>query len=410
MRIALVTHQFFPEYYTGVERLTLNLAKQLGRMGHECCIVTAAEQSSGDESPYGYHGVHVRPVARHAPADLAQPWADSNDLAVRIGRVLDEEQVELVHVLQPVRLPLVFEEAALRDLPVVAHVPDFTYFCARVNLLRPDGSSCVDAERGLACTRICRIPNGTGRFAWGLSRLDGAAAVVSPCRATIQLHADQGFRVDHWHYIPWGVDYSIHPTRLPPPGGDGLVIGFIGTLLRHKGPHTVIEAVRKLPGADLRLILYGDSFHEAGYERELRKLAGGDPRIQFAGRYEHADFPSVLAPLDAVVIPSEWHENLPSTGLNAVAAGVPLVVSDVPGLSELVDDYDCGFTFAAGDAADLAGLLERLLDNGGLLRQTRARMTYPIGVEEEAWRLEAIYEQALSRPSLGDRSALGVSP
>ncbi len=134
-----------------------------------------------------------------------------------------------------------------------------------------------------------------------------------------------------------------------------------------------------------------------------------DSRIRFAGRYDHADFASVLAPLDAVAIPSLWHENVPSSGLNAVAAGVPLIVSDVPGLGELIDDYDCGFTFAAGYAADLAGLLERLLDDGELLRRARARMTYPISVEEEAWRLEAIYEQALSRRLVGVRSAAEAS-
>ncbi len=410
MRIAFVTHQFFPEYYTGVERVTLNVAKQLARMGHECAVLTAAEHSSGDELPYGYDGVHVRPVGCGAPADLAEPWGTDPKLAARIGRVLEEEQIDLVHVMQPIRLPVVFEEAVRRGLPVVATVPDFTYFCARQNLLRPDGSSCADAERGRACTRDCRIAAGPERFLWGLSRLDAAAAVVCPCRATIQLHADQGFDVDHWLHIPWGVDYSVHPSRLPAPGGDKLVIGFIGTLLPHKGPRVLVEAVRMLASRDVRLVLYGDSFHERGYERELRKLAGNDSRIRFAGRYDHTEFGSVLAPLDAVAIPSLWHENVPTTGLNAVAAGVPLIVSDVPGLSELIDDYDCGFTFAAGDAADLAGLLERLLDNDDLLRQTRARMTYPISIEEEAWRLEAIYEQALSRPSLGVRSAAGVSP
>src|SRR4029450_4136210 len=92
MRIALVTHQFFPAFYTGVERATLNVAKQLGRMGHACVVVTPAEHSSGNEQPYGYDGVHVRPVRSG------------------VGRVLDEERVELVDVMQPSRLAGAFEE------------------------------------------------------------------------------------------------------------------------------------------------------------------------------------------------------------------------------------------------------------------------------------------------------------
>jgi glycosyltransferase involved in cell wall biosynthesis len=234
---------------------------------------------------------------------------------------------------------------------------------------------------------------------------------VCPSNATIEFHARQGLRVDHWVRIPWGVDYSLHPRRLPAPDGDGLVIGFVGTLLRHKGPHVLIEAVRLLTRAKIRLILYGESFHERRYEQELRQLAGDDRRIAFAGPYEHADFSRRLAPLDTVAIPSLWHENLPLAGLNAVAAGVPLIVSDVPGLRELVDEHDCGFTFEAGDPGALASLLERLLAEPELLSATRARMGYPAGIEEEAWRLESVYEQALARreaaPSAASAQAVG---
>jgi glycosyltransferase involved in cell wall biosynthesis len=392
MRIALVTHQFFPAYYTGVERATLNVAKQLARMGHECVVVTSAMHSSGDERAYGYEGVHVRPVRD-------------------VGRVLDEERVDVVDVLQPARLPGIFDEARQRGLPVVVHVPDFTYVCPRQNLLRLDGSACSGPDEGHACVSACRIGAGPDYFLWGASQLDAAAAVVCPSDATIDFHARQGLRVDHWVRIPWGVDYALHPRRLPAPEGDELVLGFAGTLLRHKGAHILIEAVRLLPRARIRLVLYGESFHERRYEQELRRLAGDDPRIAFADRYEQRDFSELLAPLYAVAIPSLWHENLPLVGLNAVAAGVPLLVSDMPGLRELVDEQDCGFTFTGGEAGDLAGLLERLLAEPELLSATRARMGYPAGIEEEAWRLETLYEQALAgreaAPSAPSPQAVG---
>jgi glycosyltransferase involved in cell wall biosynthesis len=196
--------------------------------------------------------------------------------------------------------------------------------------------------------------------------------------------------------VPWGVDYGLYPSRLPAPKSDGLVIGFIGTLLRHKGAHVAVQAVRQIESPGVRLLLYGSSFHEARYEAELHRLAAGDARIEFRGSYEHAGFASVLRELDAVVIPSVWHENLPTTGLNAIAAGVPVVVSATGGLIELIEDYRAGFAFHTGAAESLAALIRRLLEPSRLKR-VRDEMRYPPSVEEEAWSMEQLYSEIAHR-------------
>jgi glycosyltransferase involved in cell wall biosynthesis len=394
MRIAIVTHQFFPAFYTGVERLTLNLAAQLRRMAHECVVITSAEHASGDEQAYDYEGTSVRPI-RTGRVDLARPWAQDPGVGPRLGAALDEEAVDLVHVMQPMRLPQVFAEASRRGLPLVVHMTDFSYLCTRVTMLRPNGAICPGADDGRACVSVCGVRPGPERVRWARSVLDHAAAVVSPCRFTTGVHGANGFDTAGWRDVPWGVDFALHPRRLPAPAGERLVLGFVGTLLHHKGPHVVVDALRRLPTASLELHLYGESFHERAYGRELRRLVADDPRIRFKGAYDHAEFGRILASLDAVVIPSLWHENLPTTGLNAIASGVPLIVSDVGGLRELIDDYRCGLTFRVGDAASLAELLGRLLEDRSVLSGLRQRMAYPPSLETEAWRLEGIYESAL---------------
>jgi glycosyltransferase involved in cell wall biosynthesis len=394
MRIALVTHQFFPAFYTGVERLTLNIANQLTRMGHEAIVVTSAEHSGDGASSYAYEGAWVRTVAA-GDADLARPWLQDPRVVDRLVDVLREESSDIVHVMHPMRLPQAFEAAERLDLPVVTHIADFVYLCARVNLLRVDGSRCPSAENGAACVSACRIESGYERYAWGKALLARAAAVVSPCRWTIERHAAEGFDTTRWHHVPWGTDYAIHDSRLDPPPGDELVIGFIGTLLRHKGPHVLVQALRLLPDRPIRLLLYGGSFHEDEYARELRKLAGDDERIVFAGSYDHGELSSILAKLSAVVIPSIWFENLPTTGLNAIAARVPLITADLGGLQELVDDYRCGFTYAADDPKALAALLDELCANRALLDDVRQTLVLPPSLEEEAWAMESIYTDCL---------------
>jgi glycosyltransferase involved in cell wall biosynthesis len=393
MRIALVTHQFFPRYYTGVERLTLNLAGQLQRMGHRTSVLTPASHASGGTAAYAFGGVDVRPVS--GTPDLERPWRAPERVERSLGIALDDGAYDLVHVMQPLRLPSVFDEAATRGLPVVAHVPDFSYTCARIVLRRPDGSRCPTAAGGAACRDACGVATAPRRLEWGRAALAGATAVVSPTRYAIARHARDGFDTAHWHHVPWGVDYALHPSRLPPPRNGELVIGFLGTLLRHKGPDVVIDAVRQLPDAAVELRLYGDSFHEGDYEDELRAAAEGDARISFRGAYDHGALRSILAQLDAVVVPSLWDENLPSTALNAIAAGVPVVASAVPGLEELVEDYRAGVTFPAGDADALARLLLELAARPERSEALRAALLHPPGVEEEAWRIERLYTDIL---------------
>jgi glycosyltransferase involved in cell wall biosynthesis len=387
IRVLLVTHQFFPRFYTGVERATLNLATQLARLGHECTVVTSAAHSSGDTTPYEIDSVRVRPLVA-TDSDLERPWRGDGVLR----RPLAEEGPDVVHVLHPMHFPHAFTEASAAGIPLIAHVPDFFYPCARITMVRSGGTLCSSPEGGERCISTCGIAPGRERLAWARMALDSAAAVVCPCRATIELHRQSGFETSSWHHVPWGVDYALHPARLAPPPPGPLSIGFLGTLLEHKGALVAVEAVRSRPDLAAELRLYGGSFEQHEYEQALREAAGSDARIVFAGCYEHDDLPKILAELDAVVIPSLWHENLPLAGLNAIASGVPLLVSDVGGLTELVDDYACGLAFRCADHEDLAQLFERLVREPQILRSIRARMGNPPGIDTEAQQLEAIYE------------------
>jgi glycosyltransferase involved in cell wall biosynthesis len=394
MRIALVANRFFPSYRTGVERSALNLANQLARMGHEAIVVTPSERSSGAVSSYAYGGAWVRTVAT-GDADLHRPWLQDSSVIERLVKVLREESSDIVHVMHPMHLPQAFEAAERLGLPVVTHIVDFASLCARVALLRLDGTRCPTAENGEACVSACGIDSGVERYAWGKTLLTRAAAVVSPSRWAIERLADEGFDTTSWHHIPWGTDYAMHESRLDRPPDDELVLGFIGAFRPHDGPHVVVQALRLLPDRPVRLLLYGDSSQGDGYERELREVAGDDERIVFPGSYDHAELSSVLANLSAVVIPSIGDENPPTTGLGAIAARVPLIAADLGGLEELIDDYRCGFTYRADDPAALAALLAELCDDRALLDDVRQTLVLPPSLVEEAWTMEGIYTDCL---------------
>lgn len=145
MRIALVS--------TGAELPTLNLAKQLTRMGHEAILVTPADDARGPEA-YAYEGAWVRTVE-----------AEQVD---RLVKLLREESSDIVHLVDPMRLPHAFDAAEQGRLPVVASVAES-----------------ADLRDAPAKTLLAR-----------------AAAVVSPSCETIDRYADAGFDTTRWHHVP----------------------------------------------------------------------------------------------------------------------------------------------------------------------------------------------------------------
>ncbi|MFO0974316.1 MAG: glycosyltransferase family 4 protein [Phycisphaerae bacterium] len=145
--------------------------------------------------------------------------------------------------------------------------------------------------------------------------------------------------------------------------GDGRVVfGFVGQLAHHKGCDAAVAAFRRLrfePGK-AELVFFGD-----GPEVErLRRVAVGLP-VRVAGKFADRDF--IFAGMDVLIAPSR-RESSSNAVLEAMARGIPCIVSDAGGLPELVEDGVSGFVVPAGDDIALAIRMQRLLADRTLLR------------------------------------------
>lgn len=147
--------------------------------------------------------------------------------------------------------------------------------------------------------------------------------------------------------------------------GGGPVIGHVGALVdRHKGQSILLEAFNKLvvefPQA--RLLFVGDGPDRA----ELERLAKGNRRIRFAGF--QADVGPWIAAMDIFAFPSR-EEGLGSSVLDAMALGVPVVVSPVGGLPELTGKNQRGLVIDRLNAESLARSIRALLRDATLRQQ-----------------------------------------
>jgi glycogen(starch) synthase len=149
---------------------------------------------------------------------------------------------------------------------------------------------------------------------------------------------------------------------------------FFGSLLSKKGIHTAIEAVGLLKGRGLlervELTILGSGHPE--YETRLRAMAaqmGIGNRVHFVSQVPRDEIPSWLARFDVFLFTSIWAEPMARTVMEAMAAGLLVIGTEVGGQVEMLIDGLNGLTFPAEDAIGLADRIVQVIDNPSLRRR-----------------------------------------
>ena len=434
MRVLHLPYTYYPDPVGGTEVYVAGLTRELGRVGVESIIA-----APGEAAAYTWEGVPVYRLPTEPVSGAAALYDEGDPLtALAFGRVLDAEQPDVVHLhahTRAVSLRLV-REAKRRGLPVVLtyHTPTVT--CARGTLLRWGTTVCdgaLDARRCTACVlqakgmprpvsaALAALPSA------GMSRLPvrGSAATALRMRGFVeQAHA-------HTHSLlrevdcvvavcAWVRDLLLHlgiaPERItlsrqglsehaaPTSGaprrreGEPLRLAFLGRLDASKGLDVVLQALQRLPEAPLVLDAYvvrqggGE-----GYVRKVERLVAADPRVRLLPAVPAAEVVPMLGGYDALVVPSQALESGPLVVLEALAAGTPVLGSDLGGIAELVTEGVDGLLIPASDPRAWAARIQRMLGEALLLERLRQGIRPPRTMGTAAAEMVSLYGEVCAR-------------
>jgi glycosyltransferase involved in cell wall biosynthesis len=176
-----------------------------------------------------------------------------------------------------------------------------------------------------------------------------------------------------------------------------LRIGFVGTLVWHKGVHVLIEAARALRGS-FEVVIHGDTHVFPDYVAGLRRAAA-NAHVSFAGGFDRDRIEDVYRRLDVLVVPSLWPENSPLVIHEAFMQRVPVVAAGAGGISELVQDGINGMLYDPFSVESLRAALQRLVDDRGLLQSLSRRTTSVKTISVDAMEWKARYQSVLGRAS-----------
>ncbi len=174
-----------------------------------------------------------------------------------------------------------------------------------------------------------------------------------------------------------GIDpqpFQISPAAQDRAGDSPLRLLYFGSLLPHKGVHTAIEALGNLKARglndhlELTILGSGHPDYLARLQALVVRLDLGD-RVRFADRIPRQEIPSYLSQFDIFLFTSIWPEPMARSVMEAMAAGLLVIGSEVGGQTEMLFHGKNGLTFRAGDADGLADQIAYAVTQPELRRQ-----------------------------------------
>ncbi|MBQ0927003.1 glycosyltransferase [Saccharopolyspora endophytica] len=244
-----------------------------------------------------------------------------------------------------------------------------------------------------------------------------ADLVIATCTDEVGELAEMGVAPERTAVLPCGIDvdrFSPAAPREPKRGAPRILS--IGRLVERKGVDVMIRAMRDLPDARL-LIAGGPPEREWPDDPEVNRLqavarqSGVADRTEFLGPVPHDDAPDLYRSVD-VVVSVPWYEPFGTVPPEAMACGVPVVVSAVGGHLDTVVDRRTGLHVPPHDPTATARAVRELLDRPGLRAELgtagahRVRARY--GWDRLVGEAEDIYQQVRSARSR--RAAVAAAP
>jgi glycosyltransferase involved in cell wall biosynthesis len=294
------------------------------------------------------------------------------------------------------------------------YVPSTTGLVRVLRTIRPDvvqyGQERVFGDCAMAACVPVVIERTDGRRQLSLTQTKrDLDAVIASTRGTLPIL--ERLAPGRVHLICNGIDANRFNNAVPDRLGlpdSAVVVGAVARFGRGKNLELLIEAVRRLADRHsfLRLVLVGGNSRMPGaanYESVLRARARGlENRIVFAGRVERPE--QLVAGFDiGACVSRAGTEGIPNAVLEMMAAGKPVVATDVDDIGEVVEHERTGLLIRDDSLDDVVAALDRLAGDATLRRQLggqgRARVAADFDLDHQAEKYRRLYAQLIDNES-----------
>jgi glycosyltransferase involved in cell wall biosynthesis len=370
MKIVQVTPYFHP-HIGGVESHVLGLSRELVDRGHEVHVLTAKLPNTRDKEII--EGIHV---------ERTKPWFIwfKTPVMPKIWKAILAVNGDVVHAHSPPPLP--------------------SYYCSK---------ACRVSKTPFVITYHCdlELSSVVGRFVTELYRRTYGASTIKRADdviVTTNTYAATSRTV--WNADPVVIPNMVDIERFKPRqglenrreglrlAGDRPIVLFVGRLTRHKGVEYLLKASKDI---DAMFLIVGEGEH-GGYFRGIARNLKVEKRVRFLGRIPDGTITEYLSAADVLVLPSTSRlEAFGIAALEAMASGTPVVISDIPGVREVITDGKEGLLAEPMNPRSLVEKISLILNDEEMRKSmgalARKKVEAEFSVEKVVDRIEGVYQK-----------------
>jgi glycosyltransferase involved in cell wall biosynthesis len=229
-----------------------------------------------------------------------------------------------------------------------------------------------------------------------LSSLDRIHSLTDWGKSVLLLNGAPGEKID---IIRTGL--PLLPSEQPrgvlvnrEPSDRALRLAYWGRINRVKGIHVLLRAIQGVQ-SPVTLMIAGILDDEPSYIDQINTMIVNDPRVTLVTGLKQSELFLRLRDCDVAVFPSIWPETGPLTVLEAWAAGLPVIGSDLGGIAELCSGTTHNILFKPGDHEELASIINRLSLNRAELEELARGVKPPRTMSEVAADTVLFYNKVL---------------
>lgn len=370
----------------GSETYYFGVAEALRQMGHDVFFFSMEDEKNYPCEQAKYFVSHAD---YNGPTSVLQKFKDGASLIYsfeakkKFEALLENVQPDVVH-LNLVHRQLTFsilDAPYLKKhyVPVVFTSHDYIMVCPCYTMMNGEGNNCDECLKGsfVPCVRNRCVKDSKAKSLLAKAEADFLRwhksyekidRIIAPSKFMRDKLVQGGIAADKVVYLQNFLTDSqvetgakvFNPNKFD--DADPYFI-FFGRLSKEKGVLTLVSAfvsaLDRLP-IDWKLRLVGDGPQRGEIEALIAQEGPeAKERIELLGYRSGEELQRLVAGARFSVMPSEWRENMPYSGMESLSAGTPIIGSNMGGIPELVIEGETGYLFEGGNKHELKSSLVR---------------------------------------------------
>jgi len=393
MKILKVIHGFPPDYMAGSEIYSYHLVKELINQNIETFVFTRVENEFHKQHRIYNEVFEKIPIQRVNKPKRDYLYKDKffdDKLDVIFKEYVQKVNPDIVHFghLSHLSTNLIKITKEL-NIPIVYTIHDFWLFCVKGQMINKQGSICPNPSIK-NCTKCSpyvvdkiEVEKSQNHMKNIISMID---VFVSPSHTLRNFFISQGIEKSKIKYLKYGFNTEKikYNKKIFKPNSK-INFGFMGRVIPTKGIKVLVDVFNELPKENL--FLYGN----IGAQKRFLET----DNIVFKGGYDNNTINDVLNEIDVLIVPSIWYENAPLVIQEAFLSGIPVITSDLGGMSELVQNNENGFTFKVGSKTHLKEVITKITNNPMILNELKNSRNSVVDIKDDAKEIIKIYNQLI---------------